>query len=93
MIQSAQNNFYYDECSSAFTTKKSLETHKKKYNEIIKCEKCKLTYEKENELNSHMREQHLEDNEDQNNTCKCKSESVCDPCVDYWVQKGQQKSK
>ena len=27
---------------------------------------------------------------DQTDTCKCTSESVCDQCVDYWVQKGQQ---
>ena len=49
-----------------------------------------VAFEKENELKSHMKKQHLEDNENQNNTCKCTSESVCDPCVDYWVQKGQQ---
>ena len=45
------------------------------------------------ELQNHMKEQHhvVEDNQDDN--CKCTSDSVCDQCIDYWVQKGNDGSQ
>ena len=46
-------------CSSAFTTKKALKTHKNKDHKLIKCEQCKLTFEQEDKLKSHMKEQHI----------------------------------
>ena len=77
-----------DECGLAFISKKSLKTHKKRSHELIKCEKCELTFTQDKQLQNHMKEQHyiIKDNND--DPCKCTSETVCDECIDYWVRKG-----
>ena len=54
-----KKKFYCDKCSSAFTTKKALKTHKKKDHDLIKCEECELTFEQEDKLKSHIKEQHF----------------------------------
>ena len=47
-----KENFYCDECSSAFTTKTALKTHKNKDHDLIMFEECKLTFEQEDEHKS-----------------------------------------
>ena len=53
----------------------------------MQCDECDKTFETKTELKIHMESHHSQSQENQVDPCECTEDSVCDKCLDYWVQK------
>lgn len=92
----SKDKFHCEECNFSCMSKKSLKKHQsqkhehQKDNPMVKCEKCEMRFKNKTKLKFHMEEQHNIYNDE---NCMCTSETVCDECINYWVQKGQTQSE
>ena len=92
----SKDKFHCDKCNFSCMSKKSLKKHlaqkheNQKDNVLVKCEKCEMTFEHKPKLKFHMEEQHNIYNDE---NCMCTPQTVCDDCINYWVQKGQEQSE
>ena len=92
----SKDKFHYDKCNFSGISKKSLKKHlaqkhkNQKDNILVKCEKCEMKFDYKPKLKFHMEEQH---NVYDDENCMCTPQTVCDDCINYWVQKGQAQSE
>ena len=95
----SKDKFHCDQCIFSCSSKSSLKKHISQKHEsltnrpLIHCDKCDLTFLEKKEFEAHMEDKHCSNLENQENACKCTEETVCDKCLDYWVQKGKQTSE
>ena len=92
----SKDKFHCDKCNFSGISTKFLKKHlaqkheNQKDNILVKCEKCELTFDYKPKLKFHMEEQHNIYNDE---NCMCTPQTVCDDCINYWVQKGQAQSE
>ena len=74
----AKKIFHCDECNQSWMSNHMLQRHVTLQNALkIKCEKCEVTFKEETEWQAPVEEK----------PGSCAQDSVCDECLNYWVQK------
>ena len=92
-----KDKFHCDQCNYSCPSKRSLKKHMSHKHEglnkkaFMQCVKCDKTFQNKTELETHMEDHHSLSEENQEEPCECTEDTVCDKCLNYWVQKSHSK--